>query len=112
MLGSVVMLGALGAFTAVLWEARAMLLHDPRLVIASSSSIQITGNNHLTRPQLLSVFGEDVDRNLLTVSLSERRQELESLPWVEHADEAVYALHVGSGCGFGVGTHLKEIERG
>ena len=84
-MGSVVLLGALGAFTAVLWEARAMLLHDPRLVIASSSSIQITGNNHLTRPQLLSVFGEDVDRNLLTVSLSERRQELESLPWVEHA---------------------------
>ena len=81
----VVLLGALGAFTAVLWEARSMLMRDQRLVIASSQSIQITGNNHLTRPQLLSVFGEDVDRNILTVSLAERREQLESLPWVEHA---------------------------
>ena len=62
-----------------------MLLHEPRLVIESSSAIQITGNKHLTRGQLLSVFGEDVDRNILTVPLAERRAELERLPWVEHA---------------------------
>ncbi len=83
--GAALLLGMLCGFTAVLWEARSLLLHDPRLVIASSQSIEITGNNHLTRPQLLSVFGEDVDRNILTVSLAERRRELESLPWVEHA---------------------------
>lgn len=70
---------------AVLWGMRAMLLHEPRLVIESSSAIQITGNRHLSRPQLLSVFGEDVDRNILTVPLLERRAELERLPWVEHA---------------------------
>lgn len=84
-MGGLVVLGGLAGFTAVLWEAQTLLLHDDRLVIASSSSIQITGNNHLTRPQLLSVFGEDVDRNILTVSLSDRRAQLESLPWVEHA---------------------------
>ena len=83
--GAAVLLAMLGGFTAVLWEARSMLLHDPRLVIASSKSIEITGNSHLTRPQLLSVFGGDVDRNILTVGLGERRRELESLPWVEHA---------------------------
>ena len=83
--GVAVLLGMLGGFSAVLWEARSLLLHDPRLVIASSRSIEIIGNSHLTRPQLLSVFGEDVDRNLLTVSLTERQHELESLPWVEHA---------------------------
>ncbi len=66
-------------------QARAALLHDARLVIPSSHAIEITGNNHLTRAQLLSVFGEDVDRNLLTVPLDARRAELESLPWVEHA---------------------------
>jgi cell division protein FtsQ len=54
-------------------------------VIASSASVQIQGNSHMTRPQLLSVFGEDVDRNILTVPLSVRRAELEQLPWVEHA---------------------------
>ena len=82
--GAVVLAGLVG-FTAVIWEARSLLLHDPRLLIAASSSIQTTGNSHLTRPQLLSVFGEDVDRNILTVSLGERRAELEQLPWVEHA---------------------------
>ncbi len=84
-IGSLILLGMLGGFTAVLWEARSLLMHDPRLVIVSSKSIEITGNNHLTRPQLLSVFGGDVDRNILSVGLSERRQELENLPWVEHA---------------------------
>jgi cell division protein FtsQ len=80
-----VVLGGLAGFTAVLWQARAMLLASPELTIRSSSSIQITGNQHLTRPQLLSVFGDDVDRNILTVSLDDRRKELERLPWVEHA---------------------------
>ena len=34
---------------------------------------------------MLSIFGEDVDRNILAMPLAERRRELESLPWVEHA---------------------------
>jgi cell division protein FtsQ len=33
----------------------------------------------------LSIFGGDVERNIFTVSLAERRAELERLPWVEHA---------------------------
>ena len=75
----------LGISAAGLWKAKAALLSDRRFAIASSESIQIAGNTHLSRAQLLSVFGDDVDRNLLTVSLSERRAELEQLPWVEHA---------------------------
>lgn len=84
-LAGAVALGALLAATAGLWEIRTAMLHDQRLVIASSSEIQIAGNNHLTRPQLLAIFGEDVDRNILTVPLAARRAELEQLPWVEHA---------------------------
>ena len=80
-----VLVAALAGFTATLWAARAMLMRDPRLVIGSSSAIQIAGNSHMSRPQLLSVFGGDVDRNILTVPLEERRTELEQLPWVEHA---------------------------
>ncbi len=82
---AVAALAGLVGFTAGLWEVRSRLLHDPRLVIASSSSVQITGNSHMTRAQLLSVFGEDVDRNILAVPLAGRRAELEQLPWVEHA---------------------------
>ncbi len=64
---------------------RSFLLHDERFVIPSSSSIEFEGNAHVTRAQLLSVFGEDVERNIFTVSLAQRRAELESLPWVGHA---------------------------
>ena len=64
---------------------RSFLLRDPRFTVAGAQSIEIAGNSHLTRAQLLSVFGEDVDRNIFTIPLTERRAELERLPWVEHA---------------------------
>ena len=84
-LAGVALVVALAAALGGLWGMRALLLTNPRLVLASSSDIQIAGNNHLTRAQLLTVFGEDVDRNILTVPLEVRRAELERLPWVEHA---------------------------
>jgi len=65
--------------------ARDYLLHDERFVIQSSSSIGFEGNVHVTRAQLLGIFGEDVERNIFTVSLAQRRAELERLPWVAHA---------------------------
>jgi cell division protein FtsQ len=54
-------------------------------VIQSSSSLEFEGNAHVTRAQLLGIFGEDVERNIFTVSLAERRAQLESLPWVANA---------------------------
>ncbi len=65
--------------------ARSCVLHDERFVIPSSSSIEFEGNTHVTRAQLLGIFGGDVERNIFAVSLEERRAELERLPWVEHA---------------------------
>ena len=75
----------IGICAGVAMVARNMLLHDDRFVIQSSSSIEIEGNDHLTRAQLLSIFGGDVERNIFNVSLAERRAQLERLPWVEHA---------------------------
>jgi cell division protein FtsQ len=75
----------LGAITALGWEARHFLRHDPRFVITSSASIQTVGNSQLTRADLLSVFGSDIGRNLFYVPLDKRRAELEQIPWVEHA---------------------------
>jgi len=74
-----------GLCFGVAWFARDMLMHDDRFVIRSYSSIEIQGNTHVTRAQLLSVFGEDVERNIFNISLAERRAELEKLPWVAHA---------------------------
>jgi cell division protein FtsQ len=80
--GLVLLAGAL--VVGLLW-VRSFLLHDAHFVVPDSESIQIAGNSHLTRAQLLSVFGEDVDRNIFTIPLDARRAELQSLPWVEHA---------------------------
>ncbi len=75
----------LGVFVGGALAARSMLLHDERFVIPTSAAIAIEGNKHVTKAQLLSIFGGDVERNIFTVSLAERRAELERLPWVEHA---------------------------
>jgi len=81
-LGVLVLMGLCAGGVMV---ARTAILHDDRFVIPSSSSIEIQGNQHVTRAQLLSVFGEDVERNIFRVSLDDRKEALEQLPWVEHA---------------------------
>ncbi len=80
-----VLLVFLGLGTTVFLMARSYLLQDARFTIPSSAAIELEGNTHVTRAQLLGIFGEDVDRSLLAVSLDERRAELERLPWVAHA---------------------------
>jgi cell division protein FtsQ len=76
------------ALAALVWSAiaiRNFFRDDPRFRIADSSSIQIMGNSQVTRPELLSIFGSDLGRNVFFVPLSARRKALEELPWVEHA---------------------------
>ncbi len=84
LLGVVVVL-VLGVIAFAVAGVRYYLLHDERFLMTTSADIQITGNEHLTRAQVLSVFGADLERNLFKVSLAERRADLERLPWVEHA---------------------------
>ena len=74
-----------GAGVAAGLAVHSFLLHDEHFLVSSSQSIQIAGNSRLSRAQLLSVFGEDVERNIFNIPLAQRRAELESLPWVEHA---------------------------
>ena len=64
---------------------RSFLLHDSRFLIADSSDITVSGNAHISREEVLSVFGADLDRNIFKVPLGERRDDLERLPWVAHA---------------------------
>ena len=61
------------------------LLHDERFLISSSSAISIQGNEHISRAEVLGVFGSDLERNIFKVPLGERRADLERLPWVAHA---------------------------
>jgi len=80
---AVLVVVGVGVGTALM--VRDMLMHDDRFVIPTSDEIEIKGNSHLTKAQLLSIFGGDVERNIFTISLAERKAQLERLPWVEHA---------------------------
>jgi cell division protein FtsQ len=80
--------GAVGAFCAVIavcFAVHNFFMTDARFRIDAASSIQVLGNSQVTRPELLSVFGGDIGRNIFHVPLALRRTELEQLPWVEHA---------------------------
>ncbi len=80
--------GIVGAFCAVVAicvAVHSFFMTDARFRIETASSIQVLGNSQVTRPELLSVFGGDIGRNIFHVPLNLRRAELEELPWVEHA---------------------------
>lgn len=65
--------------------ARNAILHDERFMIPSASAIETEGNLHVDRAELISLFGEDIERNIFHVPLAQRKAELEELPWVERA---------------------------
>jgi cell division protein FtsQ len=84
LVGSVLLI-VLGGVVVTVLGVRRYLMHDDRFAVATSSEIEILGNEHLTRAQILSVFGADLERNIFKVPLAERRADLERLPWVAHA---------------------------
>ena len=78
-------LAVVGVIFAGLAGLRSALLHDSRFVMTTSEDVQIVGNHNVTRADVLSVFGADLERNIFRVPLNERRADLERLPWVAHA---------------------------
>jgi cell division protein FtsQ len=83
--GGLLLLAFLGGIAGALLFVRNFFLHDERFVLQSTASIEIVGNTHITREQLLDIFGDDLERNLFKVSLADRRRQLEALPWVQRA---------------------------
>jgi cell division protein FtsQ len=73
------------AFGVSAYALKSFLEHDSRFRIAGTSNIQATGLAQVSRSDLLPVFGEDIGRNIFFVPLSERRKQLEQIPWIEHA---------------------------
>jgi len=73
---------ALGGMTYALKD---YATHSWRFRIASTDNVTLTGVNNASRTQVMEVAGADVTRNIFSVSLDERRQKLEQIPWVESA---------------------------
>ncbi len=80
--GALLVLGCLIASGLAL---KTFLGRDSRFRIAGASNIQAAGLAQVTRADLLPVFGEDIGRNIFFVPLSERRKQLEQIPWVQSA---------------------------
>ena len=75
----------LGAFATATLTLKHYLGRDARFRIAGAENIEASGLTEVTRAQLLPVFGEDIGRNIFFVPLSERRRQLEQIPWIERA---------------------------
>ncbi|MGA3373483.1 MAG: FtsQ-type POTRA domain-containing protein [Terracidiphilus sp.] len=82
LLAALVLLGGLGA-TA--WLLKDFLSRDGRFRIAAPGNIEATGLTEVSRAQMLPVFAEDIGRNIFFVPLSQRRRQLEEIPWIEKA---------------------------
>ncbi len=59
--------------------------HSWRFRIESSDNILITGNQHVSRAQIMQIMGGDIGRNIFFVPLEGRRKALEQIPWVRSA---------------------------
>src|SRR5579863_8282526 len=59
--------------------------HSWRFRVESSDDIEVTGLQNVTRYQIMEVMGGDIGRNIFFVPLTERKQALEKIPWVESA---------------------------
>jgi cell division protein FtsQ len=56
-----------------------------RFRIDSSDDIEINGLQNVTRSQVMEMMGGDIGRNIFFVPLSQRKSQLEQIPWVESA---------------------------
>jgi len=68
-----------------LYEAATYLLYSPGVLLQSADQIEIMGNRFVPPEAIAEKFSADMGRSVVRVPLTERREELESLPWVEQA---------------------------
>jgi cell division protein FtsQ len=59
--------------------------HSWRFRVESSDDIEVAGLQNVTRYQIMEIMGGDIGRNIFFVPLTERKQALEKIPWVESA---------------------------
>lgn len=67
------------------------LLTSPRFMLTSADDVAITGNHIVTREEILGALGLSASGslrarlNILHLSLEEKKQQVESIPWIESA---------------------------
>ncbi len=82
-----VLVGGIAALSLgfALYEAASYLLYSPAVLLQSADQIEIQGNRFVPPEAIVEKFSADMGRSVVRVPLTERRETLESLPWVEQA---------------------------
>jgi len=75
---------AITALVAV-YLASHFLLASPSMALLHPGQVELAGNKYVSRAAVLEIFSSDRGRSVLRIPLDERRQQLETLPWVEQA---------------------------
>ena len=68
-----------------IYEAAAYLLYSPDVQLRSAEQIEIQGNRFVPEDAVTEKFSADMGRSVVRVPLTDRREALETLPWVEQA---------------------------
>jgi cell division protein FtsQ len=94
--------------------------HSWRFRIDSSDQIEVTGAQHVAHAQIMEVMGGDIGRNIFFVPLTQRKQQLEQIPWVESASVMRFVpnrlrieIHERTPVAFArIGAHISLIDAG
>ena len=75
--------GIAGAW--MVYETSHFLLNAREMALVYPDQVSVAGNHYVSRESIFDIFGADRNRSVLHIPLSERRRQLEALPWVEQA---------------------------
>ena len=83
-----ILVGGIAALSLgfALYEAAIYLLYSPSVALVSAEQIEVTGNRFVPPDAVAEKFSADMGRSVVRVPLTERRDAIESLAWVEEAD--------------------------
>ncbi|HEV7966395.1 MAG TPA: FtsQ-type POTRA domain-containing protein [Candidatus Acidoferrales bacterium] len=82
-----ILVGGIAALSAgfALYVGATYLLYSPGVLLQSADQIEIQGNRFVTPEAITEKFSADMGRSVVRVPLTDRREALETLPWVEQA---------------------------
>jgi len=59
--------------------------HSWRFRLESSDNLEVTGNENVTKAQIMEIMGADIGRNIFFIPLAQQKAQLEQIPWVDSA---------------------------
>ena len=82
-----ILVGGIAAIAVGLgvYAAAVYMLYSPGVLLKSPEQIEVQGNRYVPAEAIAEKFSADMGRSVVRVPLTERRKDIEALPWVEEA---------------------------